>query len=36
MDKKSIRNILVFVVVVIISGWIGIFVDSILTEQPGR
>lgn len=34
MDKKSMRNILGFVVVVIISGWLGILVDSILTEQP--
>lgn len=34
MDKKTIRNILLFIVVVIVSGWLGVAVDSILTEQP--
>jgi membrane protease YdiL (CAAX protease family) len=34
MNKNSIRNIVVFIVVVIISGWVGILVDSILTDQP--
>ena len=34
MNKKVIRNIVVFIVVVILSGWIGILVDSVLTEQP--
>jgi len=34
MNKKAIRNMGVFVFVVIISGWIGVFVDSVLTGQP--
>ena len=34
MNTKVIRNIVVFIVVVILSGWIGILVDSVLTEQP--
>ncbi|NLW47872.1 MAG: CPBP family intramembrane metalloprotease [Firmicutes bacterium] len=34
MNKNSIRNIVVFIVIVIISGWIGVLVDSILTDQP--
>ncbi len=34
MNKKVIRNIVVFIVVVILSGWIGVLVDSVLTEQP--
>lgn len=33
MDSKTIRNIVIFAVVTILSGWIGILVDSILTEQ---
>jgi len=32
--KKIIRNIVLFIVVVIISGWIGILIDSVLTDQP--
>lgn len=34
MNKKTIRNIVIFIFVVIISGWVGVFVDSLLTEQP--
>lgn len=34
MDKKAIRNIVIFVLVVIFSGWIGVIVDSVLTDQP--
>lgn len=34
MNKKVIRNVVVFIVVVILSGWIGVLVDSVLTEQP--
>jgi hypothetical protein len=34
VNKKVIRNIVVFIVVVILSGWIGVLVDSVLTEQP--
>ncbi|AKB74512.1 CAAX amino terminal protease family [Methanosarcina lacustris Z-7289] len=34
MDTKVIRNIFVFIFVVILSGWIGVLVDSVLTEQP--
>ncbi|WOF16746.1 CPBP family intramembrane metalloprotease [Methanoplanus sp. FWC-SCC4] len=34
MNNKSIRNIVVFIIVVIMSGWIGILVDSLLIDQP--
>ncbi|MEC0091971.1 CPBP family intramembrane glutamic endopeptidase [Paenibacillus macquariensis] len=34
MNNKMIRNILVFVMVVGFSGWIGVLVDSVLPEQP--
>lgn len=34
MNNKIIRNIVLFVMVVVFSGWIGIFVDSVLPEQP--
>lgn len=33
MNKKTIRNIGIFVFVVIISGWIGVLVDSVLGSQ---
>ncbi len=34
MNKKAIRNIGIFFVVVIISGWIGVLTDSVLISQP--
>lgn len=34
MNNKVIRNTVVYIVVVILSGWIGVLVDSFLTEQP--
>jgi len=34
MNKKDIRNIGVFVFVVIVSGWLGVLADSFLTEHP--
>jgi len=34
MDKKAIFNVGIFVFVVIISGWLGVLVDSFLTGQP--
>ncbi|WP_292387772.1 type II CAAX prenyl endopeptidase Rce1 family protein [Methanosarcina sp. UBA5] len=34
MNKKVIRNTVVFIVLVILSGWIGVLVDSSLPEQP--
>ena len=34
MNNKVIRNTVVYIVVVILSGWIGVLVDSVLTEQP--
>jgi hypothetical protein len=33
MNKKVIRNTVVFIVLVILSGWIGVLVDSTLPEQ---
>lgn len=34
MNKKTIRNIGIFIFIVIISGWIGVLVDSALVPQP--
>mgnify|MGYP001185927424 CR=1 FL=1 len=34
MNKKGIRNLGLFISIVIISGWLGVLVDSVLTEQP--
>jgi hypothetical protein len=34
MNKKIIRNTVVFIFIVILSGWIGVLVDAVLTEQP--
>lgn len=33
MNKKLFRNTVTFIVIVILSGWIGALVDSLLTEQ---
>lgn len=33
MNKKLFRNTVIFIVIVILSGWIGALVDSLLTEQ---
>ncbi len=34
MNKKIICNTVVFIVLVILSGWIGVLVDSTFPEQP--
>ncbi len=34
MNKKAVRNIGIFTFIVIISGWIGVLLDSVLTAQP--
>lgn len=34
MHKNIIKNIILFTFVVIISGWVGVWVDSFLTDQP--
>ncbi len=34
VNNKVIRNTVVYIVVVILSGWIGVLVDSVLTGQP--
>jgi len=34
MNKKAVRNIGIFIFVVIISGWIGVLIDSVLPPQP--
>lgn len=36
MNKKLIRNLAIFIFIVIISGWLGVLVDSVLTGQPGE
>ena len=33
-NKRTIRNIILFTIVVILSGWIGILIDQIIPEQP--
>jgi hypothetical protein len=33
MGTKVVRNVVVFILIVILSGWIGVLVDSALTEQ---
>jgi membrane protease YdiL (CAAX protease family) len=35
-NKKTIRNILVFIIIVIISGWIGVIVDKFLPPQQSE
>lgn len=32
--KKLKRNIFIFSIVTLTSGWIGVFIDNIFTEQP--
>lgn len=34
MDTKVVRNVVVFIIAVILSGRIGVLVDSVLSEQP--
>ncbi|MDD2552948.1 MAG: CPBP family intramembrane metalloprotease [Desulfotomaculaceae bacterium] len=34
MGKKAVRNLGVFISIVIISGWLGVLIDSVLTGQP--
>ena len=34
MKKRSVRNLIVFIAVTLTSGWIGVFIDSVLAEQP--
>lgn len=34
LDRKVLRNTVIFIILVLLSGWIGVLVDSILPEQP--
>ena len=34
MDARGKRNLIIFIVLVIASGWLGVVVDSVLVEQP--
>lgn len=34
MERKSVRNLTVFVAAVLASGWLGVLVDSFLDDQP--
>ncbi|HPF44530.1 MAG TPA: hypothetical protein PKV15_07505, partial [Syntrophomonadaceae bacterium] len=34
MNKKVVRNLGLFIFIVIFSGWLGVLVDSVLTKQP--
>ena len=33
-NRKEIRNLIIFTVIVILSGWLGILIDKIIPEQP--
>lgn len=33
--KRTHSNLIVFILVVVLSGWLGVIVDSVLPEQPG-
>jgi hypothetical protein len=32
--KRTIRNIILFTIIVILSGWIGLLIDNVIPEQP--
>lgn len=34
MSKKTIRNIIIFIVITLVSGWIGLLIDGLLEPQP--
>lgn len=34
MNKHNIRKLIIFVIITLASGWVGILLDSVLTEQP--
>ncbi len=34
MNKHNIRNLVIFITITLASGWVGILLDSVLTEQP--
>ncbi len=33
-NKRTIRNVTLFTIIVILSGWIGILIDNVIPEQP--
>lgn len=33
-DKRTIRNVILFTIIAILSGWIGILIDRVIPEQP--
>lgn len=34
MKTKTVRNILIFTIIVILSGWLGVLVDKVIPDQP--
>lgn len=34
MKKQNIRKLIIFIIITLASGWIGVAIDSVLTEQP--
>ena len=34
MKRKIVRNIFIFTLIVIISGWLGVIIDKVIPEQP--
>jgi hypothetical protein len=33
-DKRTVRNIILFTIIVIVSGWLGVLIDKVIPEQP--
>ncbi|HRJ29110.1 MAG TPA: CPBP family intramembrane metalloprotease [Cyclobacteriaceae bacterium] len=34
MDKRAIRNLVIFIVVVLAIGWLGVWIDQVIPDQP--
>jgi membrane protease YdiL (CAAX protease family) len=34
MNKRILRNLIIFIIITLASGWIGVFIDSFLIDQP--
>ncbi len=34
MDRKTVRNIIIFIIIALASGWIGLLIDNFLEPQP--
>lgn len=36
MDRKTVRNIIIFIIIALASGWIGLLIDNFLEPQPQK